>query len=199
MARIIAGKSRRPGGSPGRGFSKSGRRISSLAESTKKKINLVIRRAALEIMNGIAEAGPNWSGEFRGSYVCTAIGTGAKQASSGSYPYTLKNIPQLSTTVRELSRFNRLEIGNQADHAEIAMDMQPAVFETTTSPEGPIVGRGFRPVSPHLRPDLNPVRTEDHPKPGRITAPVDWLPNYLKGGGLQENLSAGVRIALRER
>lgn len=199
MASRIRGGSARPSGSRNRGFSKGGRRLSSLAENTKYKINLLVRRAAVEIMNGIAEAGPNWSGEFKNSYVCEAIGTGAKEAPSGNYPYTLKNVPQLSTTVRELDRFAKLEISNTAPHAEIAMDLAPGVFINQPGPNGQIVGRGYRPFGPHMRTELVSTRSELTKIRGRFTAPGDWLPNYLKGGGLQENLSAGVRIGLRSQ
>ena len=64
-------------------------------------VNSAARNAAKEIMNGLAEAGPNWSGEFQDSWVAHAPGAGS---GSGAYPYTLSDIPKLPPTKKEAAR-----------------------------------------------------------------------------------------------
>ena len=48
----------------------------SLEKKIRVQMNKVVREAAKEVMNGLAETGPVWSGEFRDSWVATSMGTG---------------------------------------------------------------------------------------------------------------------------
>lgn len=169
--------------------------LAKLAEDTKYRINLVVRHAAVEIANGLAQAGPVWSGEFRDSYRIEAVGKGATPGIAGAYPYNLKNTPMLSTTVKELGRVTKLQISNIAPHASIAIDGEPSFFYATGAPIKPVIN-GYRAVDiPTLRGDIVGSPSEGLRKT-RITAPLDWLDTYLKGGELQKNLSKGVRIGL---
>jgi len=172
--------------------------LSQLAESTRRKINLAVRHAAVEIANGLAEAGPVWSGTFRDSYRIEAVGKGATPGMPGKFPYNLKNTPMLSTTVRELGRVTKIQIDNVADHASIAIDGEPAFFRATSAPINPTIP-GFRPsLVPSIRGDINNPSGEGY-KRTRITAPLDWLDTYTKGGELQKRLAKGVRIGLAAR
>lgn len=169
--------------------------LSELAEKTKYKINLVVRHAAVEIANGLAEAGPAWTGEFRDSYRIEAVGGGARPGISGEYPYNLRNTPMLSTTVKELGRVTKIQINNVAPHASIAIDGEPSFFYARSSPVKPAIP-GYREVGvPTLRGDIEDSPGENLRKT-RITAPLDWLDTYSKGGEMQKNLSKGVRMGL---
>lgn len=169
--------------------------LSQLAENTKYKINLVVRHAAVEIANGLAEAGPVWTGRFRDSYRIEPVGKGATPGMPGKFPYNLKNTPMLSTTVRELGRVTKIQINNIADHASIAIDGEPAFFRATSAPIKPTKS-GFRPSQvPSIRGDIDNPAGEGFRRT-RITAPLDWLDTYLDGGELQKRLSRGVRIGL---
>lgn len=172
--------------------------LSQLKEDTKYRINLAVRHAAVNIANGLAKAGPVWTGEFRDSYRIEAAGQGARGGSDGQYPYTLANAPQLSTTVRELQRQVKLRVINYAPHAAIAIDQDVASdFKAQSAPiDEKRVQRGYRPV-PGLRGD-----TQNSPNLGlqraRSTAPVDWLENYMKGGQAQVDLAKGIRVGFAE-
>ena len=98
-----------------------------LDRAIRLKMNNTVRSLAKSIMNELAEIGPVWSGDFRDSYVAIDVSTGNFKE-GGSYPYTLRDVPRLKTTLKELSRAKRLTVGNTAPHAKIAMDLVPGEF-----------------------------------------------------------------------
>lgn len=152
--------------------------------------NNLARNAAKEIMNGLADAGPNWSGEFQDSWVASAASGGS---SGGAYPYTLSDIPKLPATKRETQRVTKFVIQNLAPHAAIALDLVDVPREQFRypgfSPQGDVVARGNRPE--------NGKRGAIEPGTGnaRSTAPLDWYPLFADGGKMQKALERGVRLA----
>jgi hypothetical protein len=152
--------------------------------------NNLARSAAKEIMNGLADAGPNWSGEFQDSWVASAASGGS---SGGAYPYTLSDIPKLPATKRETQRVTKFVIQNLAPHAAIALDLVDVPREQFRypgfSPQGDVVARGNRPE--------NGKRGAIEPGTGnaRSTAPLDWYPLFADGGKMQKALERGVRLA----
>ena len=155
--------------------------------------NNLARNAAKEIMNGLADAGPNWGGDFRDSWVAVAPGAGA---SSGSYPYTLRDIPKLPATLKEANRVTKFIIQNTAPHAAIALDLVSVPREQFKypgyGPDGDIVARGTRP-DVGKRGDVTSGAGNS-----RSTAPLDWYPLYAQGGAMQKALERGVRLAKPE-
>lgn len=153
-------------------------------------VNSAARNAAKEIMNGLAEAGPNWSGEFQDSWVAHAPGAGS---GSGAYPYALSDIPKLPPTKKEAARKTKFVIENIADHAPIAMDLVDVPREDFRfpgrGPQGDIVARGDRPDN-GKRGEVTPGRGN-----ARSTAPLDWYPLFTQGGKMQKALERGVRLA----
>ena len=57
--------------------------ISKLPQDMRELINLATRHAAVEIMNDLADAGPEWSGDFQDSWVAVPVGTGASGSTGG--------------------------------------------------------------------------------------------------------------------
>ena len=51
--------------------------VRNLPNDLRELVNLASRFAAVEIMNDLAEAGPEWSGKFQDSWIAIPIGTGA--------------------------------------------------------------------------------------------------------------------------
>ena len=95
--------------------SKGGRRIGKLKNEVRnfnlekrKELNKTVRTVAVQIMNDLAEAGPEWSGEFKNSWEAIPLGEGSKIGKSGSFPYKLSNIPQLSTSKDAVRKANKL-------------------------------------------------------------------------------------------
>lgn len=154
--------------------------------------NNAARQAAKEIMNGLAEAGPEWSGEFKNSWVAVAKSGGV---STGSYPYGLGNIPKLPATKRETARRTKFVIENTAPHATIALDIDSVPREEFRypgfPPKGDIVARGGRP-------DVGKRGDVSGSGNSRSTAPLDWYANFARGGKMQKALERGVRLAKPE-
>ena len=86
--------------------------IKNLPKDLRELVNLVARSAAVEIMNDLAEAGPEWSGEFQDSWVAIPVGKGASGSTGGGYPYTLNDVPKLSTSIKATARAKKFEIAN---------------------------------------------------------------------------------------
>lgn len=156
-------------------------------------LNGLARNAAKEIMNGLAEAGPDWTGEFKDSWVASTSSSGS---GSGAYPYRLSDIPKLPPTKREASRTTKYVIQNLAPHAPIAMDLVDVPREDFqypgSGPNGDIVARGTRPDSGR-RGEIIAGRGN-----ARSTAPLDWYPLFTQGGKMQKALERGVRLAKPE-
>ena len=152
-------------------------------------------------MNDLAEAGPEWSGDFKNSWEAVPLGEGSKIGKSGSYPYKLNNIPQLSTSKDAVQKANKLQITNTSEWAEYALDIEEGRFtppnfprrERPGSPIGNVVKTGKRdPNSLTLRGEIS-----GGDGGARITAPLFWYNKYLNGGGLQKSVEAGARFAFK--
>ena len=188
--------------------SKGGRRIGKLKNEVRnfnlkqrREVNAKARSVAVQIMNDLAKAGPEWSGEFKNSWEAVALGEGSKIGKSGSFPYKIGNIPRLSTKKEEIRRANKLQITNTSEWAKYALDIEKGRFtpdnfprpERPLNPKGKVVATGKRdPISPTLRGDISGGDGNS-----RITAPLFWYNKYLDGGGLQKSVEAGLKLAFK--
>ena len=185
--------------------SKGGRRIGKLKNEVRnfnlekrKELNNTVRTVAVQIMNDLAEAGPEWSGDFKNSWEAVPLGEGSKIGKSGSFPYKLNNIPQLSTAKEAISKANKLQITNTSEWAEYALDIEEGRFfprKDKPNPKGDI-----EPNSPGKR-DVSTTTLRGQISGGdgkaRITAPLFWYNKYLNGGGLQKSVEAGAKFAFK--
>lgn len=165
--------------------------VSQLPIDIRELINTAARFAAVEIMNDLAEAGPEWSGEFQDSWIAIPIGTGAAGSTGGGYPYTLSDVPRLSTSIKETARVRKFEIVNTQPYAAIALDLEPGKFIKIGRPAGNVVAIGTR---------QNGIRGNVSGD-GRAesTAPLDWYTSYLDGGGMARALERGVTFGFKDR
>lgn len=166
--------------------------ISQLPIDVRELINEVTRYAAVEIMNDLAEAGPEWTGKFQDSWVAVPIGRAASGSTGGGYPYTLNDVPKLSTSIKETARVKKFEIVNTQPYAEYALDLKEGKFRGIGNPAGEVVATGSRPV-PGRRGDVSGTGG------ARSTAPLDWYTSYLNGGGMAKALQDGVTFAFKSR
>lgn len=166
--------------------------LDALTRDAYNWVNNASRNAAKEIMNGLAEAGPDWSGDFKDSWVAASPSAGS---GGGEYPYKLSDIPKLPATKREVERKTKFVIRNIAEHAPIALDLVDVPREDFIypgyGPQGDIVARGSRPES-GKRGDVSGTGNS------RSTAPLDWYPTFVQGGKMQKALERGVRLAKPE-
>ena len=153
----------------------------------RRKAQSSARNAAVEIMNDLAKAGPNWTGEFANSWVADAPGVGA--GPEGSFPYTIRDTPKLPDTVKAVSRSPKLVIRNTTEYALQALDIEEGEFVAIGDPVGKVVKEGKR-----VGKRRGEVQNSDEGN-SRSTAELDWFPTYLNGGGVQKALGKGVKIA----
>ena len=191
-------------------ITRRGRRIGKLKNEVKnfnlekrKELNNTVRTVTVQIMNDLAEAGPEWSGDFKNSWEAIPLGEGSKIGKSGSYPYKLNNIPQLSTAKEAVRKANKLQITNTSEWAKYALDIEEGRFTPPNFPRKDRPGNPLGEVIPggtgKRDPDSLTLRGQLSPGPGgaRITAPLFWYNKYLNGGGLQKSVEAGAKFAFK--
>lgn len=165
--------------------------VSQLSIEIRELINTAARFAAVEIMNDLAEAGPEWSGKFQDSWVAIPVGRGASGSTGGGYPYTLNDVPKLSSSIKETARVKKFEIVNTQPYAAIALDLEEGRFIKIGRPAGDVVATGTR---------SNGIRGNVSGDGGaESTAPLDWYTSYLNGGGMQKALERGVVFGFRSK
>ena len=168
------------------------RDISQLNRYMRRKTQSVARHAAAEIMNDLAEAGPNWNGRFKNSWVADAPGTAVGK--KADYPYKISDVAKLKDTVAAVSKNPKLSIYNTTPYALYAMDLKEGKFYAKDEPKGKVVKQGTRPLNEDgkgIRGDLVGQGRS------RSTAELDWFLTYIDGGGLRKSLEAGVKIGFR--
>lgn len=164
--------------------------ISQLPVDVRQLINEVARVAAVNIMNDLAEAGPEWSGEFQDSWIAIPVGKAASGSTGGGYPYTLNDVPRLSTSIKETARVKKFEIVNTQPYAEYALDLKEGFFYADDEPAGEVVATGKRP-RPGFRGDVTGAGNS------RSTAPLFWYTSYLNGGGMAKALQDGIAFVFK--
>lgn len=162
--------------------------LGQLNRDLRRKVQSAARHSAVQIMNDLANAGPNWSGEFANSWTADAPGVGV--GSDGSYPYTIRNTPTLPDTVVAVARNPKLLISNTTSYAMQAMDLEEGLFiNPGTEPQGNVVLEGKR--IGRMRTDIISAQEPT----SRATATQDWFTTYVNGGAMQNSLAEGVKIA----
>jgi hypothetical protein len=168
--------------------------IRNLGSDALNAINQACRQAAVEIMNDLGRLGPAYTGNFRDSWVAIPVGQGASGTAGGDYPYQISDVPNLSLTRREVGRVTKFTIENTQPYAEYALDLKEGRFYPPDE-FGPIkkpVNEGSRANGLTKRGDVNPGIGD-----AKSTAELDWYVNYIKGGGLQKALTAGVKLGFK--
>jgi hypothetical protein len=162
----------------------------------RRKLARGIQGFAIRSMNSLAQQGPAWSGEFSASWGFAPQGqTPNTPGTTGRiYRYTKNDV-----TIYEVERYLRagyekFSISNTSEHAAIAIDEEEAKFAPPSYqpyPIGDVVKFGSsRPSNEHLRWQIRDDSMEEDVT-SQITAEPFWYQNYLRGGGLQQDLSAG--------
>ena len=167
--------------------------LGQLNRDLRRKAQSAARHAAAEIMNDLAEKGPNWTGRFRDSWVADAPGQAIGK--KGSYPYSITDVAKLKDTVAEASKDIKLKLYNTTSYAFIAQDLKEGIFRPTKELKGTVVREGKRPIDKKgegIRGNIQPGEGNN-----RSTAELDWFLNYIDGGGLAKSLEAGVRIGFK--
>ena len=166
--------------------------LGQLGRDARRKVQSATRHAATQIMNDLAEAGPNWSGRFKNSWVADAPGSAVGK--KADYPYKISDVAKLKDTVAAANKNPKLVVYNYSPYAMYAMDLIEGKFISAGEPKGPVVEQGKRRIGADglgIRGDVSGEGTS------RSTAPLDWFMTYIDGGGLQKSLADGVKIGFK--
>ena len=142
--------------------------LSQLRRDLRRKLQSATRHSAVEIMNDLAEAGPNWSGKFKDSWVADAPGSAIGRKSS--YPYSISDVAKLKDTVAATQQKTKLKVFNTTSYALIAQDLKEGGFYKKGRPKGKVVAEGDRPSG--IRGDIKPGNGG-----AESTAELDWFLN----------------------
>ena len=167
--------------------------LGQLNRDIRRKAQSAARHAAVEIMNDLAEAGPNWSGRFKNSWVADAPGSAVGK--KASYPYRISDVAKLKDTKAAVAKDTKLVVYNTTDYALIAQDLEESKFFPEDEPKGPVIKEGKRRTDARgfgIRGDLAGNGG------ARSTAELDWFLNYIDGGGLRKSLANGIKIGFKQ-
>jgi hypothetical protein len=181
-----------------------------VGQDIRKRLNLGARRAAAEIMNRLAEKGPAYSGKFRDQWRAIPVGSGAGAAKGGRYPYETSDVPDLSTSLKEVKRAKVLTIENVAEYAAIAHDLEEGVFiNPGFEPEGGIEsgvirGRRYGAFRGQVRPftaeesqkmEDAAIRGESTRASNISTAELNWYTNFMRSGEVDKEVERAFKFA----
>ena len=172
-----------------------GQELKKMSRALLEQVNEAAREATVRVMNDLAEKGPEWSGDFKNSWMAIPAGKGASGSTGGEYPYTLDDVPKLSTNLAEMRRVTKFRIENRQPYAPYALDLEEGVFRgdrKSNFPIGKVVAKGSRPT-PGKRGNVKGGMGE-----ATSTAEKDWYRNYLKGGAMKKAIVEGVRAGFKK-
>lgn len=172
-------------------------RKKSLQQQIRERTQAAVRNTAVQIMNDLAEAGPEWTGRLKNNWVADTF-SGDRKVKIGKttgYPYSLSSVPALKTDIKSTEATPvKVEITNKTEYFAYAADLIPGKFwPKEDGPKG-VATRGKRNTSDSgvgFRGDLSGGGTNIS------TAPLDWYVNYLRGGGLQKATQSSIRIGFK--
>lgn len=167
-----------------------------LLKDIKELVNNSARTAAVEIMNGLAEAGPAYSGQFSSAWYAVEPGQqagGPRSAGGHVYKYDLRNVP-----VSKFKSGTYYEIVNGASYAAQALDLAEGAFRTQYDAEGNILDPVKDPVAVGKRTGSKRGQVSSGTGFAVSTAPLDWYVTYTSGGAMQRDLGNGVKLGFRQ-
>jgi len=143
------------------------------------------QEACVQIMNGLAQAGPAYTGKFSSAWYALPKGAtpGGSRASGRIYRYDKRNVP--------LARFQQgtwYNIVNGMDYADEAMDLTPFVYEDFKRQDT------VKPQKTGTRPTGGTRGQVTGTGRNTSTAPLDWWPKYNAAGQLDADLAKGFRL-----
>lgn len=177
--------------------------IKEITNEALRYLARAVQGAAIEISNGLVEAGPIWSGRFASSWYLSEVGAlGGSRVSWQIYRYSAKDFRVTSIEKSLKAGNDKFELVNTARHAAIAIDSKMSTFKhpNDRDPLKDPVKYGFRKSDEEgkqalsLRPDIDMSYGFGEKIDSMITAEEDWLADYALGGYLSKDLKNGVTI-----
>jgi len=179
-------------------------------------LNNGVVRGAEDIVKGLQNAGPSWTGRYSNSWQIEIAGVQRKGTQREGMPkpiefpdFTEKDVKQLMSEKNVIE----YEIRNLSRRAEYAEDKKLGRFRTgqfnkprrkfvTDQPKtakGRAAIQSFSNLNQgRLQEDLRGSLGGRSGGYSRATAPLDWLPTYLNGGKLKQTIDLAVKKATRK-
>tara|TARA_B100002019_G_scaffold164692_1_gene142238 strand:+ start:742 stop:1368 length:627 start_codon:yes stop_codon:yes gene_type:complete len=179
-------------------------------------LNNGVVRGAEDIVKGLQNAGPSWTGRYSNSWQIEIAGVKRKGIQREGMPKPIEFPNFTKKDVRALMSGKdtiEYEIRNLSRRAEYAEDKKAGRFRTgkfkkpqqKTVTDIPKTAKGraaikqfTNPTQGRLQEDL---RGSLGGRPGgysRATAPLDWLPTYLNGGKLKQTIDLSIKQSTRK-
>lgn len=172
----------------------------ALIEPVGDQVVLALRKAAVEVMNNLAEQGPAYNGDFSSAWYAVPSGQEPKgPRSSGTvYRYDLRNVPK--TKFETIKQGKGYEVVNGSDYAPQALDLEEGRFISQIDENGDLIQPVKSPVVEGTRFGAKRGQVSSGTEsevPSISTAPQDWYTTYAAGGGLKISFERGVKLGFR--
>ena len=168
-------------------------------QSYFRRINKAARTAAKNVMNDLAQRGPEHTGKFKNGWRAKIVGAeGGGVIKSAKWPYDIIHVPKFKITkdqgldilVRKkpiIRIFNDTKNSKGQNYAVYACDLKRGkFFPQQDSPKGKVVKQGARGSEPIFRGEFV------GPGDGKSTARANWFSNYIKGGAFRKAVKKGL-------
>lgn len=173
-------------------------RKKSIQQQIRESTQAAVRATAVEIMNDLAEAGPEWSGKLKNGWKADTY-SGDRKAKIGKttgYPYSERSVPALKTDIKSTEATPvKVLVFNETPYFAYAADLLPGkFFAKEGGPKGSVVSRGKRNTTDEgvgFRGDVGGQGQNIS------TAPLDWYVTYLKGGGAARATKNNIKITFK--
>ena len=173
-------------------------------DATIRRVVNGARTAAANVMNDLAERGPEYSGIFKDSWRAQGVGSASGSGSrSGEYPYSRIDVPQLLPT--RMVGFDVLRgkliiriFNTQTDYVMQALDLERGKFRPDMFSDGRPIPPIGKVVKQGARGNETIFRGEFvGPGIGKSTAKANWYTTYVKGGAFKKAVRKGVNTAYK--
>ena len=163
-----------------------------------RRITNGTRTAAKNVMNDLAERGPEHTGKFKNSWRAKVVSaSGGGGVPSGKYPYSRINVPRLVTNRQQgldivlkkptIRIFNIAKTEKGENYSVYALDLKRGkFFPQRLRPKGKVVRQGARGSDPIFRGEFV------GPGEGKSTARANWYSTYTKGGAFKKAVKKGL-------
>jgi hypothetical protein len=168
-------------------------------QATLRRITTSARTAAKNVMNDLAERGPEHTGNFKNGWRAKIVGAeGGGATRSAKYPYSRLHVPKLKTTKEQgldivvrkkpvIRIFNDSKNSKGENYAVYACDLKRGkFFPQQDPPKGRVVKQGARGSAPTFRGEFV------GPGNGKSTARANWFSNYTRGGAFRKAVKKGL-------
>ena len=156
-------------------------------DATIRRVVNGARTAAANVMNDLAERGPEYSGIFKDSWRAQGVGS-ASGSGSRSIFFKFVNTGKLIIRI----------VNTQTDYVMQALDLERGKFRPDMfsdgrpiPPIGKVVKQGARGNEPIFRGEFV------GPGIGKSTAKANWYTTYVKGGAFKKAVRKGVNTAYK--